>query len=34
VLDCRGLAVSMGVDDFSSASQWKPFAREALQLRQ
>ncbi|KAL0038379.1 hypothetical protein WJX77_004264 [Trebouxia sp. C0004] len=30
----RGLAVSMGVEDFSSASQWKPFAQEALQLRQ
>ncbi|KAA6423244.1 MAG: hypothetical protein FRX49_06696, partial [Trebouxia sp. A1-2] len=24
----------MGVEDFSSASQWKPFAQEALQLRQ
>ncbi len=31
---CRGLAVSMGVEDFSSASQWKPFAQEALQIRQ
>ena len=31
---CRGLAVSMGIEDFSSADQWRPFAKEALQLRQ
>ena len=31
---CRGLAVTMGIEDFSSADQWRPFAKEALQLRQ
>ena len=31
---CRGLAVNMGIEDFSSANQWKPFAKEALAQRQ
>jgi len=30
----RGLAHGMGVDDFSCAHQWKPFARAALKHRQ
>ena len=31
---CRGLAVNMGVENFSSATHWKPFAKETLRLRQ
>ncbi|KAL3146246.1 hypothetical protein ABBQ32_002949 [Trebouxia sp. C0010 RCD-2024] len=30
----KGLAVGMGVENFSSATHWKPFAKETLRLRQ
>eukprot|EP00959_Pyramimonas_sp_CCMP1952_P177111 3702107-Pyramimonas_sp.AAC.1 len=29
----RGLAHGMGIDDFSCAQQWKPYARDALKRR-